>query len=384
MIDRTIEILSRLISEPTVSAEPNLGLVDYATDLLEKAGFRTTHVADDIGTRANVFASIGPEQDGGVVLAGHTDVVPVEGQEWTMEPFRASVDGQRVWGRGSCDMKGFIAVVLAMSPAFADARLRVPLHIALTADEEVGCTGAKMMLEALNHTGPKPAIAIIGEPTELEVVGAHKGCFEYTTTIQGIERHASMAAAGAGAIHAATRFLTVLDGLADELERMAPSDSPFEPPATTINVGRIVGGVARNITAGSATFDWEVRPVQASDVGFVLERIDRYVSEALLPSMLLEFDGSSVSTETVGEVGAFTRDPSSPAVALARRVTGAASDQAVSFGTEAGVYQAWGISAAVCGPGSIEQAHRPDEFIAIDQLEACLEMLQRLLVEVQE
>ncbi|HEX2153650.1 MAG TPA: acetylornithine deacetylase [Acidimicrobiia bacterium] len=383
MLDRTVDILSRLVSFPTVSTDSNLDLIDYATDLLAAVGARVAVTTDPPGNKANVFATIGPEVEGGVILSGHTDVVPVEGQEWTRPPFTASVTEGRVWGRGTTDMKGFIACMLAIAPRFAASSLTRPLHLAMTYDEEEGCNGAKVMLEALKSDGTLPAVAIIGEPTGLGIVVAHKGCYEFTTEIHGVERHASMSAAGAGAIHAAARFIGMLDGLSDELAERAPADSPFEPPASTINVGTISGGVARNITAGSAVFDWEIRPVEADDVAYVLERANRFVDEVLLPRMRREYPEATVTTTTVGAVGGFRRDPDGQALALARRLTGNTEMEVVSFGTEAGLFQEIGIAPVVCGPGSIEQAHKPDEFIELTQLQACLTMLERLIPELQ-
>jgi acetylornithine deacetylase len=381
-MDHAVEILGRLIGYPTVSERSNLDLIDYAVDGLDGQGFRlvTTHDASE--TKANLLATIGPDVDGGVILSGHTDVVPVEGQEWTRDPFRATVEEGRVWGRGATDMKGFIACALAMAPAMAAAELRRPIHLALTYDEEVGCNGARTMLADVIQSGRRPGAVIIGEPTEMKVVGAHKGCYEFTTEITGVERHASMSAGGAGAIHAAARFVGLLDSLADELSGRAPDDSPFSPPGTTINVGRIHGGVARNITAGSAVFEWEVRPVRADDAGFVTERVDAFVDEVLLPHMRREFPEATVTTTTVGAVGAFRPVPDSDAIQLAQRLTGMGDMGVVSFGTEAGLYQEAGIPAAVCGPGQIDQAHRPDEYIELAQLDACLGMLSRLVDEL--
>lgn len=384
MLDRTVEILGRLVSFPTVSADSNLALIDYVGDLLATAGARMVTTTDAEGTKANILVTFGPDIDGGVVLSGHTDVVPADGQEWTRHPFRAEVDGGRVWGRGTSDMKGFIACVLAMAPVLAGARLTRPVHIALTYDEEVGCHGAKVMLANLARSGPLPAVAIIGEPTQLGIVVAHKGCYEFTTEIHGVERHASLAATQASAIAAAARFIGVLDALSGELAAAAPADSPFDPPGTTINVGRIAGGVARNITAGWAAFDWEMRPIDGDDAALVIDHVDRYVADVLLPAMRREFAGSLVSTTTVGAVGGLARDADGPGVALARRITDNSDLGVVSFGTEAGLFQELGISPVVCGPGSIDQAHKPDEFIELSQLEGCLAMLGRLVADVSE
>lgn len=378
MLDRTVEILGRLVSFPTISSYGNLDLVDYATDLLARADARLSITEDPGGTKANVFATLGPEVDGGLVLSGHTDVVPVEGQSWTRDPFRLAIDGGRAWGRGTTDMKGFIACVLAMAPVMGSWDLAHPVHVALTYDEEVGCHGAKVMLADLARSGPKPAIAVVGEPTDQSIVIAHKGCYEYTTEIRGVERHASISAAGAGAIHAAARFVGMLDRLADEMAARAPADSPFDPPGTTFNVGTISGGVARNITAGGVVFEWEMRPIDAPDRDYALETVERFVQEELLPSMRAEYPDAWLTTTTVGAVGGFERDSRGPGVALARRMAPGSELGVVSFGTEAGLYQELGISTVVLGPGSIHQAHKADEFIELSQLQTCLDSIARL------
>lgn len=382
MLEPTIAILSRLIAFPTVSNESNRELADYAASILSTAGFGVRTTTNPEQTKINIFATFGPETDGGVVLSGHTDVVPAEGQQWTHDPFVAHVEDGRVWGRGSADMKGFIACVLALAPTMPTTHLRRPLHVALTYDEEEGCHGAKVMLEDLVRSGRRPGTVIIGEPTALTVVSAHKGCYEFTTEIGGVEQHASAGDAGGGAIHAAARFIRMLDSLQADLTARPPADSPFSPPGATINVGTITGGVARNITAGSTRLEWELRSVDDDDLAFVTERVASFVEEELLPQMRRIYPEAKVSTTTVGAVGPFQPKHYSAAVALAQRLTGTATTEVVSFGTEAGLFQAAGIPAVVCGPGRIEQAHRPDEYIEIAQLESCLAMLTNLLDEM--
>lgn len=375
-------MLRRLVAFPTVSSDSNLELIDYVSSVLVAAGFRITTTSNHGGDKVNIFATIGPEGDGGIVLSGHTDVVPVEGQHWTTEPFAALADDERVWGRGTADMKGFIACVLAVVSTIKPARLLRPLHVALTYDEEEGCHGAKVMLEELARIGPQPEVAIIGEPTAMRVVEAHKGCYEFTTTITAGEQHASTAASGSGAIHAAAEFIRMLDLLASQLTNRAQADSPFSPPGATINVGTIRGGVARNITAASSEFEWELRSVAAGDVAFVTQQVDRFVADELLPAMRRRFSQAEVRTVTVGAVGPFQPQTTSAATVLAHRLTRSTKSEVVSFGTEAGLFQEAGISAVVCGPGRIDQAHRPDEYIEINQLESCLDMLGMLKADL--
>jgi acetylornithine deacetylase len=274
-------------------------------------------------------------------------------------------------------MKGFIACALAMAPRFASAGLLRPVHIALTFDEEVGCLGAPILIDDLIRNCPTPLAAIVGEPTDLRIIEAHKGCYEYTTTITGLEGHGSAPAKGVNAVEYGVRFISRLMEIGRELEAMAPVPSEYDPPHTTLSVGAITGGTARNIVAGTCTFDWEMRPVRRTDAEYAMVAIGAY-SQALLAEMRKRHPDAAITTETIGAVDGLEPVASSPAVELAMDLTGATEVDVVSFGTEAGLYQDAGIPAVVCGPGSIDVAHRPDEFIEIDQLESCLRMLERL------
>ena len=378
---RALELLGELVAFPTVTGTSNLALIDRCRTLLEEVGAVTTTTTDPSGTRANLFATIGPAVDGGVVLSGHTDVVPADPGEWRSPPFTVDVRNGRVHGRGTVDMKGFIACVLALAPTAAAADLQQPLHIALTHDEEVGCRGAPLLLDELSRTGPQPSAAIIGEPTMLGVISAHKGCFEYTTTITGRAGHGSLPATGVNAAEYGARYVTRLLELREELAARAPDDSVFTPPETTLNVGRVDGGTARNVVAGHCVIEWEFRPVQASDAAFVQAAVAAL--EARLTAEMRRIDGDAgITTVTEGAVDGLADDPDSPALALCRRLLGDPATDVVSFSTEAGLFQRAGIPAVVCGPGSIEVAHRPDEFIGLEQLDRCLEMLGRLVDEL--
>jgi acetylornithine deacetylase len=376
--DRTLSLLDDLVAFPTVTADSNLDLIAYATDRLEHAGARVVTTHDETGQKANVFATIGPDVDGGVVLSGHTDVVPADGPGWSTDPFAVSRRDGRLYGRGTADMKGFIACVLATAPAFADATLRAPAHIALTFDEEVGFRGAPVLLDELARTGPAPAAAIVGEPTCLRIIAAHKGCYEYTTTVTGREGHGSAPAQAVNAVEYATRFVGRLLDLRDELAADAPEDGLFEPPATTISVGTIRGGTARNIVAGNCTVEWELRPVTAADAQRVRDDIAAWSTE--LAAEMRRVDGdAAITTDAVCEVDGLEPDPDSAALALGRLLLDHPDEDVVAFGTEAGLYQQAGIPAIVCGPGSIDVAHQPDEYVEITQLDDCLDMLQRLV-----
>lgn len=381
-LDETTLILSDLVGFPTVTSDPNLELIDYVVDRLETLGadIRLTH--DESDSKANLFATIGPLADGGVILSGHSDVVPAAEPDWTGDPFVAMRRDHSIYGRGTADMKGFLACALAMAPEFAAAPLKRPVHLAVTFDEEVGCRGAPILLDDLAKTGIRPAAAVIGEPTGMGVVTAHKGMREYTTVITGRESHASLPAHGVNAVHYGARYVSRLLELATALEERAPDTSPYDPPHTTISVGRISGGMARNVIAAECVVEWEMRPINRVDADFVLVEIADF-TESLLAEMRLTDPTASVVRITEGEVAGLEQDDGSYAIRLITDLVAGPGD-VVSFGTEAGIYQAAGISAVVCGPGNINVAHRPNEHIGLDQLAACLDFMERLVVKLSE
>jgi len=275
-------------------------------------------------------------------------------------------------------MKGFIAASLSMAPVFAQADLKRPVHFAFTHDEETGCIGARALVKEIVDRGFKPDIAIIGEPTSMRVIEGHKGCFEYTTNFTGLEGHGSAPAQGVNAAEYATRYVTHLLSLREALRERAPSDSRFEPPETTINIGGIHGGVAHNVIVGKAHVDWEMRPVQDGDADFVKTELQSYVDSTLLPAMREVHAESNIDIHCHGEVIGLEPMETNAARDLVAELTGANGADVVAFGTEAGILQSIGMDAVVCGPGSIAQAHKPDEYVEIDQLAQCLEMLNRL------
>ncbi len=367
-------ILGDLVGFPTVTSESNLDLIEYAAAHLEPHTSDLRLIHDRDRQKANLLATIGPVIDGGVVLSGHTDVVPADESDWTGAPFVAMRRDQKIYGRGTADMKGFIACVMAMAPTFAEMPLTRPIHIALTFDEEVGCRGAPPLIDDLLSRGPKPSVAIVGEPTEMGIVTAHKGCYEYTTIITGVEGHGSQPELGVNAVHHAARFIGRLMELGEEMKERATESSPYDPPHTTISTGTISGGSARNVLAGQCVVEWEMRPVNRADARFALAEIEA-LEEDLRAAM-----GPDASLVTVpeGEVDGLEDDPSSPAVQMMRELLGKDETSTVPFGTEAGIYQVAGIPAVVCGPGAIEAAHQPDEYIDLEQLEACLDMMKGL------
>lgn len=377
-LKESVALLDRLISYPTVSADSNLALISELAQRLEEAGARVEVFSDPSGRKANLFASIGPDVPGGIVLSGHTDVVPVADQDWTGDPFAMREDGGLLYGRGACDMKGFIAAATVMAQTYARAPLRRPVHFAFTYDEEVGCLGARALVPELEARGLRPAMAVIGEPTLMQVIEGHKGCCEYTVRFSGLEGHGSAPERGVNAAEYAARYVGRLMELRQALMLRAPENGRFDPPWTTLNIGRIAGGVAHNVIAGKAEVDWEMRPVQDGDMEFVKEAVASYVDHELLPEMRAICEEASIETEVIGEVVGLMPMEENAARDLVARLVGANGAHVVPFGTEAGLFQKLGMSVVVCGPGAIEQAHKPDEFVSLDQMQACLDMLERL------
>ena len=371
-------LLGELVAFPTVSSESNLELIAWAAALLRDLGAEVDVHPDETGRKANLFATFGPMEDGGIVLSGHSDVVPADPEEWVGDPFRLAERDGRLFGRGTCDMKGFIACVLALAPEFARWPLKRPLHVALTYDEEVGCMGAQALAETLRAGSISPAIAIIGEPTSMQIVTGHKGCFEYTTELHGTEGHGSAPDLGVNAAVFATRYVGRLLELADEMRGRTPADSPFDPPWTTVNIGRIQAGMARNVIAGHAEIEWEMRPVSLGDADYIKHEVDRFATETLEPQMRAVSPDAHIARHTIAEIAGLNPRDGCCAVELATALTGGNGTGIVAFGTEAGLFQALGVDCVVCGPGSIEQAHKPDEYIEVSQMDACLNMLARL------
>ena len=374
----TTDILADLISFPTVSPDSNLDMINYIAEYLNGLGARVDLFPDPTGAKANLFATLGPDIDGGIMLSGHSDVVPVTDQTWSSDPFKMQARDGRLYGRGTCDMKGFIAATLAMAPFYASQNLQKPVHFAFTHDEESGCFGALALVRELKRRQIKPAIAIIGEPTEMRIIEGHKGSCEYTTRFTGLEGHGSAPDLGVNAAEYAVRFVARLMELREHLKNRAPTNSRFEPPWTTLSVGRISGGVAHNVIVGKAEVDWEMRPVQAADLAFVNDNMQQYIHETLIPAMRQVYPAADISTEIIAEICGLDPMPENAARQLVSELTGANSADLVAFGTEAGLFQGLGLAAVVCGPGSIAQAHKPDEYVALDQLSACLEMLTGL------
>jgi acetylornithine deacetylase len=373
-----VEILDRLVAFDTTSARSNLDLIDWVADYLGGYGIAAARSAA-FEAKANLFATIGAAERGGVVLSGHTDVVPVAGQEWDSDPFRLTERDARLFGRGSADMKGFISLVLALVPEMTRRKLSVPLHLAFTHDEETGCFGAPALIRELPSGAARPLLAIIGEPTSMQVANAQKGCAFFRTRVTGRDGHSSAPERGVNAITAAAEIIREIERLAAEARARARPESGFDPPNTTLSIGTIAGGTAVNIIARECVFDWDLRSLPDEDVAALKARIDRFIETDLLPRMRAGYRAAAVETDTIVAVPPLVPAPSSPAEALARRLTGANTTTTVSFASEAGLYQQAGIPAIVCGPGSIDVAHKPNEYITRAELAAGQAFLERLL-----
>ncbi|MBL8382704.1 MAG: acetylornithine deacetylase [Burkholderiales bacterium] len=383
----SLEMIERLIGFNTVSRESNLGLIEWVRDWLKSHGIESVLVHDAEGRKANLFATIhgaGAPRGGaaapGIVLSGHTDVVPVDGQDWDTDPFRATVRDGRLYGRGACDMKGFLGVALAMAPRFAAADLRMPLHYALSYDEEVGCVGVRGLIDALGRQGFRASGVIVGEPTSMQVIVAHKGKRSYRCTVHGREAHSALAPQGVNAIEYAARVITYIRHLADRMRQLEPRDNGFDVPFTTLQTGTIRGGTALNIVPRECVFDWEFRYLPGADPEAIEAEVRNYAL-TLVPEMRQVAAEAGIdirlTSEAPGSNAADTDAVTRLAIALARNPTTAK----VAYATEAGLFERAGLPSIICGPGSIEQAHKPNEYCALEQLGQCEAFMERLLAQ---
>ena len=356
----SVEMLRRLVAFDTTSRNSNLALIDYVRGYLEGHGVSSTLVPNEDGTKANMFATVGPNVKDGVVLSGHTDVVPVDGQPWVTDPWTLTLKDGKYYGRGTCDMKAFYAIALAMVPEFKKAGLKRPIHFALSYDEEIGCFGAHSLAAAMATEVPRPRAIIIGEPTMMTVVHAHKGSQSYVTKFTGFEAHSSMTHLGVSAIHFAGEFVHYLNQVQEEREAAAPKNSEFMPAAATFNVGTIIGGTAGNILARECEVLW--------------------VKEELLPKMKAKHPAAAIETELRASTPAFSPEGNDEAKTLAANWSGSNTVGSVVYATEAGIFRkTMGVPTVLCGPGDIAQAHQPNEFLLVSQIEACEGFMRRMV-----
>ena len=372
-----LDLLERLVGFDTTSRNSNLALIDFAEGLLSDAGARCRRTGDPAGGKANLFATLGPGETNGYVLSGHTDVVPVDGQDWSSDPFAVATRDGCAYGRGTADMKGFIAVALSLLPEIAGAALTRPIHFALSYDEEVGCAGVGNLLADLDAHGIRPELAIVGEPTEMRIVGAHKSGAVMHTHCHGREGHSSAPDKGANAVMMAGEFIAYLAQQAAALK--TDTDPRFDPPYTTVQANMIEGGTAVNVLARDARVTWECRALPNRDAQKIVEDARRFALEMILPKYKNRVPEATIETVIHSSYPGLAYGEDSAAIALARAISGSNSAGTVAFGTEAGLFQNAGIPAVVCGPGSIDQAHKADEFVALEQLAACEAFLRKVI-----
>lgn len=372
-------LIAKLVSFDTVSHRPNMALIDWMRGYLDDLGVATRLFPNADGDKANLLATFGPDRPGGIVLSGHSDVVPVEDQDWSTDPFTLVARDGRLYGRGTADMKSFIAVALALGPEFLSRGLSRPIHLLASYDEEVGCTGVRGALPALRAPDLDPLAIIVGEPTGMRVCSAHKGIHAFRTTVTGLEAHSSQTQQGVNAVMVAARIVAYLQELAEEYAAASDPANGFMPPFSSIHVGTIRGGTALNIIPRHCRFDWEIRNLPDEDPQPIVDRVNAFVDENLLPEMHRVSSRTGVETESLVWIPALRKEPGNAAETLAMHLAGTNETHVVAYGAEAGLFQENGTPTVLCGPGEIAQAHQPDEFIALDQVEACMAFMRRLM-----
>ena len=375
-LTRAKELLATLAAFPTVSDRSNLELMAFVSDYLRGLGAEPVLAPSNDGSKAALHVAFGPKTQGGVLLSAHTDVVPVEGQPWTADPFTLREKDGRLYARGACDMKGFAACALATAPAFL--AIGRPIQILLSYDEETTCLGSLDFIRRFGADIPRPDAVIVGEPTQMQVADAHKGVATFRTTVRGVEAHSARPSLGASAISAAAEIVVDIDRLAREGERRPGPDARFDPPWATYHVGTIAGGTARNILARECVIGWEFRGLPGMRATDALAEVETFVAAHALPRLRRHHVEPTITTVLDVDVPSLAAESGSRAATLALRLARANVTVAVPFATEAGHFQAAGVSTIVCGPGSIEQAHKPDEYVETAQLAECLGFLQRL------
>jgi acetylornithine deacetylase len=375
------DILARLLAFDTVSAKPNMALMHYVQGVLAGAGIATTLIPDDTGQKANLFATVGPA-GAGVMLSGHTDVVPVDGQDWTKPPFAMTEADGRIYGRGACDMKGFVACAVAAMVEAAKRDLKTPLHLALSYDEEIGCMGVRSLIDMLEASPVRPLMCIVGEPTLMQVATGHKGKVALRATCTGREGHSALAPMALNALHLAADFIGVLRRVQADVAQGA-QDADFDVPYTTLHAGKMQGGVQVNIVPNHATVDWEIRSLAGTDVAGLIVRVQA-AADALVAPLRADFPEAAISVDRLWDYPGLDTPGDSSVVRFVKSLTGANGTVKVAFGTEGGLFaERLGVPTVICGPGSMAQGHKPDEWVAVEQLDRCQAMLGALLARLE-
>ena len=378
------DILDRLLAFDTVSSKPNMALMDYVKGLLEGAGLGVTLVPDPSGGKANLFASTGPEGAGGVMLSGHTDVVPVEGQLWTKPPFALTEVEGRYYGRGAADMKGFVACAIEAMLDAARRPLKVPLHLALSYDEEIGCMGVRSLIDLMASAPVKPRFCIVGEPTGMQVATGHKGKVALRATCVGREGHSALAPLALNALHLGADFLGAVRRLQAEVATSGLRDGDYDVPYSTLHVGKMSGGVQVNIVPNLAVLDFEIRSLAGEDVAGLIARLEAE-AEAIVAPLRAEFPEAAIRVERLWDYPGLGTPSDGEVVRFVKGLTGANGTIKVAFGTEGGLFDArLGVPTVICGPGSMAQGHKPDEFVAVEQIERCRGMLAALVGRLED
>ena len=377
----TIAILRRLIAFDTTSRNSNLALINYVKTYLDRHGVSYHLTYDDEGRKANLLATLGPSGgQGGYVLSGHTDVVPVDGQEWNSNPFELTEKSGRLYGRGTTDMKSFLAVILAMVPEFLKSDLKVPVHIALSYDEEVGLVGVRRLIADMTDSGFAPAGCIVGEPTNMAIVTSHKGKRSYRCHVVGLEAHSSLAPSGVNAVEYASAIIVLLQKLAREFHQHGPFDYEYDCPHTTVHTGLVRGITALNIVPADCMFEFEFRHLPGDDPDMIFQKIQNYVDMELLPEMQAVYPDAAIVFDPMAVIPSLDTDEDAAVTQLVKAVSGENVIKKVSYNCEACLFHGAGVPTIICGPGNIEQAHKPNEYIEKSQIASC-EVFMRGLME---
>ena len=374
--------IKKLVSFDTVSRNPNMGLIETVRDELRTAGIDATLTTDRSGKWANLFATV-PAHDGqtngGIVLSGHTDVVPVDGQNWDSDPFKPEIRDGLLYGRGTCDMKGFIGAALSLLPKMQATKLARPIHFALSFDEEVGCVGAPLMIDDLQKRGVRPDGCIVGEPTSMRPIIAHKGINTYNCCVRGVAAHSSLTPHGLNAIEYAARLICFIRDVADEFRAQGPFDEQYDVPFTTAQTSTIKGGNAINTVPAICNFEFEFRNLPTLNPDLVFERIEKYARETLLPKMQKEHASAAIEFSKIASAPGLDASEQAAITQLVRALTENQEKRKVAYGTEAGLFALAGVPSIVCGPGNIEQAHKANEYVSLEQLAACEAFLGKFI-----
>ena len=380
----SIDLIKKLISFDTTSRNSNLELIHFIRDYLKDLGIESLLVPDETGTKANLYATLGPMDRPGILLSGHTDVVPIDGQEWDSDPFNVIEKDLKLFGRGTCDMKSFVAICLAYAPKFLERGLETPIHLAFSHDEEVGCVGVRSLVTKLaDEIRPKPMMCIVGEPTSMQVVIGHKGKLSYKCIVRGLEAHSSLAPQGVNAVEYAAELIAYLKGMARQIQKDGPFDDVYDITHTTVHTGTVHGGTALNIVPKDCSFEFEFRCIAGHDGHELFEKVKRPAHEVLEPEMKAIAQSAGFKFEELSAIEGLDIDPGEEVVTLAKTLAGRNDHAKVAFGTEAGLFQQdAGIPTVVCGPGGIDQAHKPNEFVALEQIDKCHVFFDKLMDHV--